>query len=86
MNQLSINDVRNYVEINIGEFHQKRLEKLNTINLKDLLKRKNPYLFKAKNIQTASELVKGLVDAFVSSSEEGMFGNWLERSCNLYKF
>lgn len=44
-----------------------------------LLKRKNPYLFRAKNIQTSGEFVKYALDAFLSSSEETMFGNFLER-------
>ena len=43
-----------------------------------VLKRKNIYLFKAKNISTAGDLVKGILDAFLSSSEEGLFGGFLE--------
>jgi hypothetical protein len=36
------------------------------------------YLFKAKNIRTAPELITGLLDAFLSSSEEKLFGDFLE--------
>ncbi len=78
MDKLDINEVKKYVEENIGDFHQKRVDKLDQLKLKDVLRRKNPYLFKAKNIQTAQELIQGVVDAFISSSEEGIFGNWLE--------
>ena len=39
---------------------------------------KNPYLFKAKNILTAEKLISGLLDAFLSSSEEKLFGDFLE--------
>ncbi len=42
------------------------------------LLKKNPYLFKAKNILTAGELITGLLDAFLSSSEEKIFGDFLE--------
>ncbi len=70
--------VKSYVENNIGDFHNKRLEKLDQLKLKTVLQRKNPYLFKAKNITTAQELVEALVSAYISSSEEGIFGNWLE--------
>ncbi|NOY99052.1 MAG: cytosolic protein, partial [Chloroflexi bacterium] len=42
------------------------------------LLKKNPYLFKAKNIRTAGELMEGLLDAFLSSSEEKLFGDFLE--------
>jgi hypothetical protein len=78
MNLLKINDVLSYVEENIGSFHKKRIDKLvKKMKLKDILE-KNPYLFKAKNILTAHDFVKGFLDAYLSSSEEGIFGDWLE--------
>jgi hypothetical protein len=55
------------------------LAKVDSIKLKEVLKTKNPYLFKAKNVTTANEIVEGILNAFLSSSEEGIFGNWLER-------
>ena len=75
---LQINDVIQYVEENITSFHEKRLNKIETLKLKEVLQKKNPYLFKAKDIQTADEIVRGIVDAYLSSSEEAMFGDWLE--------
>ena len=78
MNKLDLEEVRKYVEENIGDFHSKRVEKLGQLRLKTILRRKNPYLFKAKNILTAQELIQAIVDAYISSSEEGIFGNWLE--------
>jgi hypothetical protein len=79
MKKLNLKDVSQYVENNIGGFHQKRLDKVNRIKLKEVLKSKNPYLFKAKDVTTANEIVEGILNAFLSSSEEGIFGNWLER-------
>jgi hypothetical protein len=78
MQTLSIDDVKKYVADNIAVFHEKRISNLNTLKLTDILKRKNPYLFRAKNILTAQEIVRALVDAHTSSSEEGIFGDWLE--------
>ncbi len=78
MNPLNLNDVLLYVEANIGSFHQKRLQSLDGLTLSKVLKRKNPYLFKAKNVLTAEQLVRGLVDAHISSNEETVFGDWLE--------
>ncbi len=78
MKKISLAIVTEYVEKNIGSFHSKRLESLNRLKLKDVLKRKNPYLFKAKHLVTAAELVKALADARISSSEETIFGDWLE--------
>lgn len=78
MKKLNLDDVRKYVEDNIGQFHKQRIESLKTLKLTDVLKRKNPYLFKAKNVLTSEEIVKGIVDAHISSSEETILGDWLE--------
>lgn len=78
MNLLNLNDVTQYVEENIGSFHERKLASLMRLKLKQILKRKNPYLFKAKNIITAQDLVKSLLDAHLSSQEEAIFGEFLE--------
>ncbi len=76
--RLDINDVSLYVENNIGTFHKKRIDSIGNLKLSKILQRKNPYLFKAKYVLTANEIIKGIVDAHISSSEEGIFGDWLE--------
>ncbi len=78
MELIDLNDVVKYVEQNIGTFHKKRISSLDSLSLNKVLKRKNPYLFKAKHVLTAEEIVKGLVDAHISSNEETIFGDWLE--------
>lgn len=78
MNPIGINEVVSYVEENIEGFHTKRLQNLEQLKLHKILKRKNPYLFKAKNILTAQDLVKVLLDAHLSSQEETIFGEFLE--------
>lgn len=78
MEKLNLTDVTQYVEENIGVFHQKRIDGLNSLQLKTVLKKKNPNLFKAKHLLTAEQIVKELTDAFISSKEETIFGDWLE--------
>lgn len=78
MNKLKISDVVKYVEENIGTFHERRLRSLKELELKKILKRKNPYLFRAKDILTSHELVKVILDAHLSSQEETIFGEFLE--------
>ena len=78
MSNLNLRDVTQYVEENIGIFHQKRIAGLNELKLKKVLSKKNPYLFKANYILTAQDIIKSLTDAFISSQEEAIFGNWLE--------
>lgn len=78
MKKLNLKDVSQYVEKNIETFHEKRIQSLDGLKLKQVLKRKNPYLFKAKYVLTADEIVRGIVDAHISSNEETIFGDWLE--------
>ncbi|HPY14766.1 MAG TPA: PmeII family type II restriction endonuclease, partial [bacterium] len=35
-------------------------------------------LFKAKNVTTSEQIIRGIVDAYISSNEETIFGDWLE--------
>ena len=78
MKPITQQEITDYVEANIQDFHQTRLDKLQALKLMNLVKRKNPYLFKAKNINTAPDFVKTILDAYLSSQEEGIFGGFLE--------
>ncbi|MEZ4642800.1 MAG: PmeII family type II restriction endonuclease [Chloroflexota bacterium] len=77
MENLDLDDVCQYVNHHIIDFHQRKITSLEQLTLKKLLS-KNPYLFKAKHITTASQLMEGLLEAFLSSSEEKLFGDFLE--------
>ena len=77
MKPLDIESVNKYVSSNIVKFHEARLNSVESLKLAKLLK-KNPYLLKAKNLESASDLIRGLLEAFLSSSEEELFGRFLE--------
>ena len=72
-------DLDAFIEANIQDYHGKILRRLRQLKLNTVLKRKNPYLFKAKSIATAHDLVKSILDAHLSSQEEAIFGTFLER-------
>ena len=78
MNTITDQQITEYVEAHIDAFHDKRLEALNKLRLTALLRRKNPYLFRCKNLVVVSDLIKSLLDAHLSSQEETMFGDFLE--------
>ena len=78
MQSISEQVLKEFVNQNIDTFHGLRLAKLSQTKLKDLLRRKNPYLFRAKNINTAGDLVKELLNAVLSASEEKFMGDFLE--------
>lgn len=67
-----------FVNVEIVEFHRNRTNALENIKLDAVLKKKNPYLFRAKNMSVASDLVVAIMNAYLSSSEEEIFGNFLE--------
>lgn len=56
-------------------FYDSLLSKIDSININDIMKRKNPYLYRAKAMQSASEIVESVLAATVTSSEETIFGN-----------
>jgi len=78
MKKLDPKKVTKYVNENIVVFHQNRINSIMKLKLKAILKRKNPYLFRAKNILTAQDLIKPILDAYLSSQEETVFGDFLE--------
>jgi hypothetical protein len=78
MPSVTVREITKFIEEHIPEFHRKRLESLSTLKLKKVLRRKNPYLYKAKFVTSAPELVKAILDAHLSSQEEAIFGGFLE--------
>lgn len=78
MNKKTRTLIEKYVHENIDSFHLSRIARLKSLTLNDVIKNKNPYLFRAKNLNYAPELMVALLDARLSSSEEGSFGGFLE--------
>ena len=82
-------EIIDYIEREIQSYYVERLESLNKLNIDNLIKKKNPYLFRIKNLNTSEIIVTELVNAHLSSSEETMFGNWMEKfaiyTCKIYR-
>jgi hypothetical protein len=78
MNPVDLVRLTQFINDNIDTFHLSRVKLIQHLKLREILKRKNPYLFKAKNINAAPDLVLSLLDASLSSSEEGLLGGFLE--------
>jgi len=70
-----INDLEAKIGELLDDFYSRRIQKVKTLRLGDALKRKNPYLYRAIGVQKASEIVEGLLMAYMSSSDEGIFGD-----------
>jgi len=67
------------LENQLGEllnvFYARRQSKLAGLKLIPILKRKNPYLYRATGVATGSEIIRQVMAAFISSSDETIFGN-----------
>jgi hypothetical protein len=59
----------------LDDFYSALITKVNALNIKAIIRRKNPYLFRAKAMNGAAQIVDAILSAFVSSSEETIFGN-----------
>lgn len=59
----------------IENFYSSLLKSIDEIGIDDIIKNKNPYLYRAKSMNTAQEIVQSALDAHISSSEETKFGN-----------
>lgn len=71
-------ELSEFIESEIEGYHSNILTRLEKIKLSLILKRKNPYLFRVKSINTSQDLVKSILDAHLSSQEEAIFGGVLE--------
>jgi Type II restriction endonuclease EcoO109I len=80
MGDITLEEIYDFIETNIfPDFYQRKLARMNKLTIYNLLKSKNPYLFNTKYYDTAEKLVTDLLFAFLSSSEETMFGGTLEQ-------
>lgn len=64
-----------FVRTHLAAFYRRRIEALDNLELKKVLARKNPYLFRAVGIKEVGELIHNLLLAYSSSSDETIFGN-----------
>lgn len=59
----------------LEEFYRNLTANLENVDVDKVLKRKNPYLYRAKGINNATQIVDSILSAYISSSEETIFGN-----------
>ena len=72
---MKTNELRELIAKSLGVFYQRRIQRLSGLKLKDILLRKNPYLYKALGTHSATEIVDEILKAYLSASDEGLFGD-----------
>ena len=63
------------IAVALDNFYQALISKADKLNIKIIMRSKNPYLFRAKAMNGATQIVEAVLTAFISSSEETIFGN-----------
>jgi len=71
---MNTDELQNLISQCLQDFYERRVRKLEELRLKDFLRRKNPYLFKALGTQKASEIIEKILTAYIGASDETMFG------------
>ena len=64
MSKISARKLEELIKKYLDEFYARRIAKLSGLNLAEALDKKNPYLFRAKGVQQASEIVSELLQAY----------------------
>ncbi|MEG1880772.1 MAG: PmeII family type II restriction endonuclease, partial [Oscillospiraceae bacterium] len=59
----------------LDNFYTSLISRVDKLKIKNVLKRKKPNIFRAKSMHGASQLVEAVHAAFISSTEETIFGN-----------
>jgi hypothetical protein len=72
-------DLETFVQDTVADFHERRIQRLSTLKLDKVLARKNPYLLKAKSLDTPRQLVTELLDSHLAPQEAGIFGSVMEQ-------
>ena len=72
---MSSNELEAIIKEALDNFYQRRLSKLASLKLKETLRKKNPYLFRAIGVLKADEIVECILQAYMSSSDETIFGD-----------
>jgi hypothetical protein len=75
LSAVSSDELQALIEKCLTAFYDRRFEALKKLNLTKILRRKNPYLFRAIGTEQASEIVNQLLQAYMSSSDETIFGD-----------
>lgn len=70
-----VRNLERLIQQSLDTFYQRRLQALHQLELKKTLRWKNPYLYRATGVQKASEIVEQLLRAYMSSSDETIFGD-----------
>lgn len=72
---MNMQELEKLIAKSLQDFYRRRMQRIEELKLKQFLSRKNPYLFRALGTEKASDIVENVLAAFISSSDETLFGD-----------
>src|SRR3972149_10378145 len=72
---MDTDELRDLISRSLQDFYRRRSRKLQALRLNQVLRRKNPYLFRAFATEKAADIVEQILVAFVGASDETIFGD-----------
>jgi len=78
MAPLTSNAIRQYVNTNIAVFRSNRLVRIKALKLGNIMKGMKPYLYESSNTFVVQDIVKPLLDAYLFTREERLFGDFIK--------
>ncbi len=74
MTLMNADELEKLIKKCLASFYSRRIAALDSLNLTQILSRKNPYLFRANGVANSPDMINQLLVAHLSSSEENLFG------------
>lgn len=71
---VNTDEIEELIRSCLEDFHNRRLQRIEQLRLKDFLRKKNPYLFRALATDKASEIIERVLIAYIGASDETIFG------------
>lgn len=72
---MSPSELEDLIRQSLDDFYKRRIKKLSELRLSEVLSKKNPYLLRAIGVRKSSEIVTEILKAYMSSSDESIFGD-----------
>lgn len=74
---VTLEEIRQFVEERVSRFHVSKMEVLLHTNLRQLVRRQNPYLLQIRQVNAIDQLVRVLLDEHLKDIEENLFDELL---------
>lgn len=68
-------ELKQIIAISLDEFYRRRIQRLIGLKLRAILRRKNPYMYKAIGALDPVDVIDEILKAYLSSSDEEIFGD-----------